>query len=54
LRPGETKRVSVIIDNRAFSYYDANTKQWRTEPGEFQVLVGLSLQQIELNGKLIF
>ncbi len=54
LRPGETKRVSVILDNRAFSYYDANTNAWRAEPGEFQILVGRSSQQIELTGKLTF
>ena len=54
LRPDESKRVSVILDDRAFSYYDTNAKQWRAEPGEFQVLVGRSSQQIELTGKLTF
>jgi beta-glucosidase len=52
LRPGETRKVSVILDNRAFSYYDVNAKQWRAEPGEFNVLVGRSSEQIELRSKL--
>src|SRR4030095_8445919 len=52
LRPGETKRVSVILDSRALSYYDVNAKQWRAEPGEFNVFVGRSSEQIELRGKL--
>jgi beta-glucosidase len=52
LRPGETKKVSVILDNRAFSYYDVNAKQWRAEPGVFEVLVGPSSAQIELRGKI--
>ena len=52
LRPGETKKVSVILDNRALSYYDVNAKQWRAEPGVFDVLVGRSSAQIELSGKL--
>ena len=52
LRPGETKKVSVILDNRALSYYDVNAKQWRAEPGVFDVLVGRSSEQIELRGKL--
>jgi beta-glucosidase len=52
LRPGETKRVSVSLNGRAFSYYDAEAKQWRVDPGEFEILVGRSSQQIELKGKL--
>jgi beta-glucosidase len=52
LRPGETKKVSVMLDTRAFSYYDVNTKEWRADPGVFDVLVGRSSEQIELRGKL--
>jgi beta-glucosidase len=52
LRPGETKRVAVRLDGRAFSYYDVDTKQWRAESGDFDILVGRSSAQIELRGKL--
>lgn len=52
LRPGETRKVSVMLDSRALSYYDVNAKQWRAEPGDFNVLVGRSSQQIELRGRL--
>lgn len=52
LRPAETKRVSVTLDERAFSYYDTNAKKWQFEPGDFDVLVGHSSQNIELRGKL--
>ena len=52
LRSGETKKVSVILDRRSLSYYDVNAKQWRAEPGDFEVLVGRSSAQIELRGKL--
>jgi beta-glucosidase len=52
LRAGETRKVSVILDKRALSYYDVNAKQWRAAPGEFNVLVGRSSEQIELRGKL--
>lgn len=48
LRPGETRHVSVALDRRAFSYYDPATKQWRADPGEYEVLVGHSAGQIEL------
>ncbi len=52
LRPGEAKRATVALDDRALSYYDVNTKQWRAEPGSFDVLVGHSAEQIELKGNL--
>jgi beta-glucosidase len=52
LRPGETKRVAVTLDERALSYYDAEAKQWRIEPGDFDVLVGRSSAQIERRGTL--
>src|SRR6266498_120895 len=52
LRAGETKKVSVILDSRSLSYYDVKAKQWRAEPGDFNVLVGRSSEQIELRGKL--
>ena len=52
LRPGETKKASVILDSRALSYYDVNAKQWHADPGAFDVLVGRSSEQIELRGKL--
>ena len=52
LKPGETKTATVTLDRRAFSYYDAASKQWRADPGEFNVLVGRSSQDIELRASL--
>jgi beta-glucosidase len=52
LRAGETRRVTVPLDSRALTYYDANGKQWRADAGNFEVLVGRSSEQIELRGKL--
>ncbi len=49
LKPGETKTATVILDGRAFSYYDANAKSWRADPGEYQILVGRSSQDIPLH-----
>jgi beta-glucosidase len=50
LKPGEKKTAKVILDGRAFSYYDVDAKQWRAEPGEYQILVGRSSEDIELRG----
>jgi beta-glucosidase len=52
LQPGETKTSTVTLDRRAFSYYDVGTKQWHADPGEFNVLVGRSSQDIQLRGTL--
>jgi beta-glucosidase len=52
LRPGESRRVTVTLDRRSFSYYDADSKQWRADPGDFDILVGRASDQIELRGKL--
>ena len=52
LRPGETKKATIPLDARAFSYYDADGKQWRTDPGSFDILAGHSAEQIELRGRI--
>jgi beta-glucosidase len=52
LKPGETKTSTVTLSGRSFSYYDADAKQWRADPGEFQILVGRSSQDIVLRGSL--
>ena len=50
LQPGETKRVTLKLDRRAFSFYDVNMPGWKAEPGTFSILVGSSSAQIELRG----
>ncbi|HYJ46241.1 MAG TPA: glycoside hydrolase family 3 C-terminal domain-containing protein, partial [Pyrinomonadaceae bacterium] len=52
LRPGEKRRVTVMLDARSLSFYDADARRWRAEPGDFDVLVGRSSAEIELRGKL--
>lgn len=52
LSPGETQHATVTLDKRAFSYYDVAGKQWKADPGVFEILVGRSSEQIELSGKV--
>jgi len=52
LRAGEKRRVTLKLDKRALSYYDVQSKQWRVEPGDFEVLVGSSSEDIRLRGRL--
>lgn len=50
LKPGESKRVSVTLDRRAFSFYDVGKKDWNAEPGLFNILIGGSSDKIQLRG----
>jgi beta-glucosidase len=52
LKPGESRSVTVNLDERAFSYYDVAGKKWTSDKGEFSILVGSSSQHIDLNGKV--
>jgi hypothetical protein len=40
--PGETKTVSIALDFRAFAYYHPEYRQWITEDGDFDILIGAS------------
>ena len=46
LQPGETKTVSIALDFRAFAYYHPEYKQWITEDGQFDLLIGASAADI--------
>ena len=46
LQPGETKTVTLALDFRAFAYYHPAYKQWVTEDGEFDILIGASSADI--------
>ncbi|MGO9591234.1 MAG: fibronectin type III-like domain-contianing protein [Candidatus Acidiferrales bacterium] len=53
LRPGQTRRVKVALDIRAFAYYDAAAHDWRIDnPGAYTVSVGSSVDQIALKSSL--
>jgi beta-glucosidase len=51
LKPGESRRVTLTLDRRAFSFYDVQKKDWNAEPGDFAILVGGSSDSIQLRGK---
>ncbi len=48
LGPGETRRVTVPLDARAFAYYSVAAKKWAIEPGKFTVEVGDSVDSLPL------
>ncbi len=48
LRPGATLRVKVILNSRAFAYFDIAAHVWRVDPGEFSISVGCSVNDARL------
>lgn len=52
LEPGEEKVVRFQLDRRAFAFYDIQSKDWRVESGEFEILVGSSSRDIRLAGRV--
>ena len=46
LNPGESKDVSITIDNASLSYYDDNKSAWVSESGAFKALIGNSSDHI--------
>jgi beta-glucosidase len=52
LNAGETRRVSLTLDSRAFAYYNVKNHNWTVDVAEFNVYVGSSAAQIELSDKM--
>src|SRR5579859_5336530 len=52
LNAGETRRVSLALDRRAFAYYNIKNHDWTVDTGEFNVYVGSSSAKIELTEKI--
>ena len=48
LEPGEEKKVSVELDDRAFAFWNTATEDWCVESGEYKILVGSSSRDIRL------
>jgi beta-glucosidase len=50
LRPGQTRHVTLRLDERAFSIWDPAAQQWTTVDGKYQVSVGDSSRNLPLTG----
>jgi beta-glucosidase len=50
LRPGETRKITLTLDRRAFSFFDVNKHDWRAEPDDFAILIGSSSADTRLKG----
>lgn len=48
LKAGESKKVTILLDDKAFRYYNKKTGRFEIETGEYSVLVGASCADIRL------
>jgi beta-glucosidase len=53
LAPGESKRVEILLDERAFSYYDPARKGWVVAPGDYEIQVGNSSRSVLLRATVV-
>lgn len=48
LEPGEEKKFTVELDDRAFAFWNTATEDWCVESGEYKILIGASSRDIRL------
>lgn len=52
LKAGESKTVTIELDDKAFRYFDVKTDSWQIEGGTYQLMVGASVEDIRLSGEV--
>lgn len=53
LKPGETRHVTIELNDRSLAYYDDTSKQWVVDADTFNIGVGAASDDIRLNAKLV-
>jgi len=54
LKPGESRTVTVSLDERAFSYYDAEKKAWVAEAGRYTLHAAASSRDLRQSATVAF
>ena len=49
LRPGASKTVEIPLDDMAFRYFNTGTNRWEIDGGEYDILIGASVEDIRLS-----
>ena len=52
LKAGETKTVTVPLDDKAFRYFNVGTGAWEIESGTYEIQVGASVRDIRLTAQV--
>ena len=52
LKPGESKKVNLVLKENDFAFWDINKHGWYAEPGYFYLFIGSSSNDIRLSEKI--
>ena len=52
LAPGEKQRITIALDDKAFRFRNVKSNRWEIEGGEYELLVGASVEDIRLCEKI--
>ena len=52
LAPGEKQRITIMLDDKAFRFWNDKANRWEIEGGEYELLVGASVEDIRLCEKI--
>lgn len=50
LKAGESKKVTIKLDDKAFRYFNVDTNRFEVEGGDWIVMIGASVADIKLSG----
>lgn len=53
LKPGETRHVTIELNDRSLAYYDDKSKQWVVDADTFNISLGAASDDIRLHAKLV-
>ncbi len=48
LEPGESKTVTIMLDDKAFRYFNVKTNAWQIESADYTICIGASVHDIRL------
>ncbi len=52
LKAGESREVHIPFDDKTFRYWDVSRGSWETEGGEYQIMIGASIEDIRLQDRM--
>ena len=52
LAPGEKQRITIMLDDKAFRFWNVKANRWEIEGGEYELLVGANVEDIRLCEKI--
>lgn len=52
LKAGESRKIRIDFDDKAFRYFNVKTNKWEIEEGEYEIAIGASSRDLRLRGTL--